>query len=430
SVIYCFSYFLHLNVSKMYAGHEELLGYLEALADKFRLHEHIAYSHAVNSAVCDDEARHWVISCENGKTFRSRTLIPGWGQLGTPFIPQIDGLDTFAGDSFHSARWQHDIDLRGKRVASIGAAASAVQYVPEIAPEVEHLTIFQRSANYILPRGQYAFTDAELERFETDPDTSRQLRTQIHNEREEGFARTLVDSAESQVGIELARQHLEAQVLDPQLRQKLTPNYQYGCKRILRSDDYYPVFNRENVALDTSSISHIVPEGIVTRDGALHALDVIIFGTGFESQAFHGDIVIQGRAGVSLDERWGNSPEAFLGMSVDQFPNLFMIYGPNTNLNHHSIVAMIEAQNEYIVQAVQYLRNGDTDFLEVDPQTLERFITKVQTDLERSAYASDCSSWYKNSEGRVINNWSGTVREYHDLTAQFSLADYRVAVGA
>lgn len=428
SVIYCFSYFLHLDVSRMYADHSELLGYLEALADEFELNSHIRFNHEVIAATWQDD--HWLVTCANGQQFRGRALIPGWGQLGVPMIPDIDGLDNFAGEAFHSARWRHDIDLTGKKVASIGAAASAIQYVPEIASDVEHLTVFQRSANYILPRNQQVFTEEELAAFSTKPEIYRQLRQRIHDEREAGFERTRLDTNAAAEGVAQARDHLYSQIQDPVLREKFTPDYEFGCKRILRSDDYYPTFNRSNVSLVTSGIDRVTPKGVVTADGVEHELDVIIFGTGFASQAFQGDIDIIGRDGVSLSERWGDSPEAFLGITVDQFPNMFLIYGPNTNLNHHSIVAMIEAQNEYIVEAVQHLIDAAEPVLEVDERVLKDFNDKVQTDLQQSAYASDCSSWYKNAEGRVINNWSGTVQEYHDLTNELDLAHYQVPMTA
>ena len=428
SVIYCFSYFLHLDVSRMYADHAELLGYLEALAKEFDLNRHIRFSHEVVSASWQRD--HWLVECSNGAQFRGRALIPGWGQLGVPMTPAIDGLESFTGETFHSARWRHDIDLTGKKVASIGAAASAIQYVPEIAPNVDHLAVFQRSANYILPRNQKVFTEAELAEFAAKPEIYQQLRQSIHDEREAGFERTRLDTNAAADGVAQARDHLHAQIQDPVLREQLTPDYEFGCKRILRSDDYYPTFNRDNVSLKTSSIARITPNGIETVDGVEHEFDVIIFGTGFASQAFQGDINIVGRDNVSLEDRWGNSPEAFLGITVDQFPNMFLIYGPNTNLNHHSIVAMIEAQNEYIVEAVQHLSNAAQPVMEVDESVLKDFNDKVQSDLEQSAYASDCSSWYKNSEGRVINNWSGTVQEYHDLTAQLNLNHYRIPVTA
>lgn len=424
SVIYCYGYFLNLDATSMYIGQPELLGYLERLADEFALAPHLKLGREVTAASWDDQDRVWRIAVADGDTYLARVFVPAWGQLGTPQIPDYTGFDSFRGDSFHSARWNHDIDLKGKRIASIGAAASAVQYVPEVAKEADELTVFQRSANYILPRNQILFTEDDHRRFHDDPSTFVELRSEIHNLREAGFARTRVGTNEAHTGIADARAHLEAQVSDPELRRKLTPDYEFGCKRILRSDDYYPALTRNNVELVTDSIDHFTETGIVTSDGTLREFDVVIWGTGFHSQAFQGKVRITGRDGVTLDERWGDAPEAYLGMSVDGFPNMLLVYGPNTNLNHNSIVTMLELQDEYIVKVLQHAHGNPCDVFDVRPEALEKFNAHVQEELQRSAYASDCSSWYKNAAGKVINNWSGTVEEYRELTHYPDLSAY------
>lgn len=430
SVIYCYSYYLNLEASRMYAGRDELLRYLEGLADKYGLKDHLRTGQLVSEAVWQEDDLLWELTTESGDTFRTRSWIPAWGQLGIPNIPDFPGLSTFEGESFHSVNWRHDIDLAGKRVGSIGAAATAVQYVPEVAKVASHLTVFQRSANYILPRSQQIFTEAELAEFQSDPESYRVLRRRIHNEREAGFERTRRQTDAAAEGMRQAREHLESVITDPRLREQFTPDYDFGCKRILRSDDFYPTFNRENVTLVTEALDRITPKGIVTRDGVEHELDVIIFGTGFKSHAFQGDMKVLGRNGLDLGERWGNAPEAYLGMTVDGFPNMFILYGPNTNLNHHSIVAMLEAQNRYVRQAVDYLRAGEDRVLDVQEETLRSFNVRIQEELENSAFSADCSSWYKNEDGKVINNWSGTVKEYHTLTHELDLADYQQAAVA
>lgn len=428
SVIYCYSYFLNTGVSRMYAGGHELLGYLQDLAEEFDLQDHIRTDQEVVSAEWDDEAKVWSIQTRRGETHKGRVLIPAWGQLGTPNIPDFPGLAEFEGVTFHSAQWDHTADLRGKRVASIGAAASAVQYVPQVAEEAEHLAVFQRSANYILPRNQQIFSEEELAEFQRNPDSYRKIRRAIHDEREAGFERTRRNTDAAAEGMAAAREHLESQISDPALREKFTPDYDFGCKRILRSDDFYPTFNRDNVALITERIERITEKGIVTQDGVEHEFDVIIFGTGFKSQSFQGDTKIIGRDGLTLSDRWGNAPEAYLGMAVDGFPNMFILYGPNTNLNHHSIVAMLEAQNKYVRQAVEFVGAEDERVLEVSPNRLREFNVDIQHELQKSAYSADCSSWYKNEDGKVINNWSGTVAEYHKLTADLDLSDYQSPV--
>ncbi|MBF4476668.1 flavin-containing monooxygenase [Rhodococcus rhodochrous] len=426
--IYCYSYFLHLSATKMFAGQDELWAYLHDLVDAFELSDKLRLGREVVAAQWDEADGIWTLDTSQGQRFRCRVFVPAWGQLSTPSIPTLPGIDNFTGVWFHSARWRHDVDLTGARVASVGNAATAVQYVPELARTVSALAIFQRSANYILPRNQHEFTADERKLFLTDPDSYRKVRSDIHKLREDGFARTRLGTTQAQEGAQQALAHLTAQVPDPELRAKLIPDYDFGCKRILRSDDYYPTLTRDNVELITDRIESITPAGIRTADGREREFDVIVFATGFKSQAFQGDLRIVGRDGVTLDERWGNTPEAYLGMSVDGFPNMFLVYGPNTNLNHNSVVTMLEAQHRYIASCVHYLRADPARRLEVDPEVLRSFNTRVQEELEQSAFSASCTSWYKNADGKIINNWCGTVEEYHAETEKLLLADYGIRV--
>lgn len=424
ALVYCYSYFLNLKVSRMFAGQQELQGYLRSMVEEFGLGKHIHFGQNITGTEWDQERRLWVVHTADGAQYLTRSVVAAWGQLNEPNIPNFPGTETFGGVAFHSSKWRHDLDLTGKRVASIGSAATAVQYVPEVAKIASELTVFQRSANYILPRDQYIFTEEESARFQEDPDTYRQLRQEIHEFREAGFERTRRHTAASEEGVEQARQHLEAQVPDLELRAKLTPDYDFGCKRILRSDDFYPALTRDNVELVTEAITEFTPRGLRTADGVEHEFDVIIYATGFKSHAFMGSMRVAGRDGIDLHERWGNAPEAYLGITVDNFPNLFLVYGPNTNLNHNSVVSMLEAQHRYIAQAVQYLAADESRVLEVDRAVVEKFNAHVQEELQNSAFSSECSSWYKNEDGRVINNWSGTVNEYRAHTAELQLDDY------
>lgn len=429
SVIYCFSYFPHLKVSRLFAGQSELLGYLQDLAAEYQLEENLRFNHEIIDATWIPERQLWKLTAKAGQEFLTRAFVPAWGQLGTPYQPNFPGLENFKGESFHASRWRHDINLSGKRVASIGSAATAVQYVPEIAPEVAQLTVYQRSANYILPRDQHIFSAEESAEFLKNPETYHELRDGIHSFREAGFDRTRKGTEAAQEGMAAAREHLENQVQDPELRKKLSPDYDYGCKRILRSDDFYPALTRDNVELITEGIAEITPEGIRSTDGEERPFDIIIFATGFRSQAFQGESKIVGRNGLTLDQRWGDSPEAHLGITVDGFPNMFLVYGPNTNLNHNSVVTMIEAQNRYIVQCVQYLTDNTEQTLEPDLEVLRAYNDKVQAELEKSAYSSECSSWYKNAAGKVINNWCGTADEYKKIVERFEREDYLEQVG-
>ncbi|ATU95450.1 flavin-containing monooxygenase [Phyllobacterium zundukense] len=420
--LYCYSFFPHLRVSRMYAGRDELLGYVKALVRRFELEDKIQLNSRIDVAEWDASVNRWRFKTSDGSTLTSRFFVPAWGQLNRPSIPPFNGLETFAGERFHSANWKHDVNLIGKKVASVGNAASAVQYVPAIAPVVDHLTVFQRSANWIMPRNQIVFSEEQLEAYESNPALFEASRKSLHEFRETGFQRTRHGTDAQKEGIRIALEHLEKQVPDEALRRKLTPDYEFACKRILRSDDYFPALMRSNVMLETNPIAQFVPDGIVTADGTHHFFDVVIFGTGFESQAFNGDLDVFGRGKRKLRDAWSAGAEAYLGMTVPDFPNMFMIYGPNTNLNHNSIITMLEIQQRYVIDAVEDL-GGRGSAVEVKADVFASFNTHLQAAMENSAFSSNCSSWYKNAAGKVINNWSGTVDEYRAL-AGWSSAHY------
>ncbi|WP_424139759.1 flavin-containing monooxygenase [Roseomonas chloroacetimidivorans] len=420
--LYCYSFFPHLRVSRMYAGRAELLDYLQSMTEAFSLQPHIRFDSEVLAARWDGAAKLWRLEVGGGKRYTAQFFVTAWGQLNKPSVPAFEGLDRFHGKMFHSAEWDHSVELKGKRVASVGNAASAVQYVPEIAPLVAHLTVFQRSPNWIMPRNQVLFTPELLEAFEVDPRLFDESRKRLHDFREAGFQRTRVGTADQAEGMRIAKEHLEKHVPDPDLRAKLTPDYEFACKRILRSDDYFPALCRDNVTLETRRIAGLYEDGIVTEDGAKHPFDVVIFGTGFASQAFHGDLVVEGLGGQTLSHAWRDGAEAYLGITVPNFPNLFMIYGPNTNLNHNSIITMLEIQQNYIITAIEEV-SALRGAISARVPVFEAFNGKLQADMSNSAFSSGCSSWYKNSEGKVINNWSGTVDQYRAVT-QWRPADF------
>ena len=422
--LYCYSFFPHLRVSRMYADRDELLGYQRALAQAHDLEAHIVFNTRILSARWSQADKLWGFETSSGQRYSAQFFIPAWGQLNHPLIPAFKGVDRFKGASFHSAQWRDDVDLRGKRVASIGNAASAVQYIPEIAPLVAHLTVFQRSANWLMPRVQTVFTAAELDAYEADPSLFDASRQHLHAFRESGFARTLHGTDAKEEGMQIALAHLEAQIADPVLRDKLTPRYEFGCKRILKSDDFYPALARANVSVETAGIAEITETGIRTGDGQDIELDVIIYGTGFASQAFHGDLQVTGQGGLTLSDAWSEGAAAYVGLSVPHFPNMFLMYGPNTNLNHNSIISMMEIQQRYILSALGDLPQGTA--ASVKPEVFAAFNDRLQKDMALSSFSADCSSWYKNAAGKVINNWSGTVDAYR-AAARWTPQDYLIA---
>ncbi|MEZ0168638.1 flavin-containing monooxygenase [Microvirga sp. TS319] len=424
SHLYCFSFSPNRSVSRVYARQPELLAYIRRLVDEYDLRKFLQFNTSVDKLVWDAPAKSWLVHLNNSEVIRARNVVAGWGQLNRPSMPAIPGREDFAGVAFHSARWRHDISLAGKRVASIGNAASAIQYIPEIAPLVSHFEVYQRSPNWIVPRLDRPYTDDEMRVFSEIPGQFERSRKGIFDFRESVFQRMMAGTASAKELEEVAKAHLRSQVSDVELQQKLTPDYPIGCKRILRSDDYYPALVRDNVELVTERIERITSEGIVTSDGRLHPLDVIIYGTGFETRSFQGPVEILGEEGLSLREFWAGEPTAYLGICVPKFPNFFMLYGPNTNLGHNSILQMLEAQFNYVLQALAFQRKSNVGATSIREDVFEAYDRKVQAEIQKSAWAGNCNSWYKTETGRVVNNWSGTVRDYQAVTSQLEPAEF------
>ncbi|MDW3686338.1 NAD(P)/FAD-dependent oxidoreductase [Cupriavidus sp. CV2] len=413
SHLYSFSFAPKPDWSSAYSPQPEIHRYLQHCAERFGLLGHIHFGIEVTEARYDEGACLWQVSTGNGDTIAARILVSGTGQLNRPLAPDIPGLDSFAGTAFHCARWRHDADLRGKQVAVIGNGASALQFIPRIAPEAGKLTVFQRSANWVLPRNGEAYTVEQQARFgRHHPWTARLHRWHLYLQRELRFGRMQRDSGRNRELETLARRYLAHMIADPALRAKLTPDYPIGCKRILISDDFYQALKRPNVQVETTRIARVDADAVVTADGARHPADAIIFATGFDARSFLAPIRIHGRHGRTLADQWREDPEAYLGMTAPGFPNLFVLYGPNTNLGHNSIIFMLECQARYVLQCIQACRSARFASMEVRPEVVTRFNQALQAAIGQTAWAGSCSSWYKSASGRVINNWSSHATAY------------------
>lgn len=422
--LYCYSFFLHLRASSLFAEQPEFMRYMRELIEEYDLEKHIVLNTEITEAVWDNADKLWNFQLNDEIDIRGKYFIPAWGQLNVPNLPNIKGLEIFKGAYFHSARWDYDIELKGQNVASIGAAASAVQYVPKIAEEVKKLTIFQRSANWVIPRENAKFTEEEIEQFVKNPQLFEESRTAIFEDRESRFSALTQGSDAQKENMKISRDYLNETIEDPKLRQKLIPSYEYGCKRILFTGAYYPTLNLPHVHLETTGIQEFYEEGIITEDGVKHPLDVVIFGTGFKSQAFHNNLKIVGLNHHALSEKWANGASAYLGITVPDFPNMFLLYGPNTNLNHSSILLMLEAQQEYIIQAITQMETEAVPAIVVKKDIYQDFNEQLQLDLQKTAFATSCASWYKNTEGKIINNWSGSVKDYQQVVKTFKITDF------
>ncbi len=425
SHLYWYSFDQQPDWSHIFSPQTEILRNLECFVERRRLATHIRFHAEVVAASWDQAQSAWRIVLASGEEVIAGALVAAWGQLNRPKLPAIDGRDSFAGSSFHSARWRHDAVLDGKRVACIGNGASAVQIIPEIAPKGESLAVFQRSPSYVVPRQDRAYTGEERTQFTTDPQSLLADRQLIYLDLESRFEAMQPASAKAAEFLGIARAHLESQIADPDLRRKLWPDYPLGCKRILVSDDFYPAMSRSNVELVTEPITRMEPPGVRTADGQLREFDVVIYATGFETTSLLGAMDIGGRDGLSLRQEWLGGAQAYLGMTVAGFPNFFMLYGPNTNLGHNSIITMLECQFDYLLQALR-LSHEKQAAIEVRADAMQSFNNHLQQRLRGSAWDGGCASWYKTPGGRIVNNWCGSVEDYKAATAQLETTHYNL----
>ena len=424
SHLYSFSFEPNSNWSRKYATQQEILAYLNHCVDKYVLAEHIQLNSEVESAAFNSVAGTWTVKTLDGVERTAVHLVTACGQLNRPAIPDINGAGDYQGSVFHSARWDHDCDLSGKSVAVIGTGASAIQFVPQIAAAVNSLELFQRSGAWVLPKKDRRFRAFEKSLFGRFPIFQKLYRSLIYWQNE-GRA---VAFSKMQFLLPLyalrSRFFLSRKVNNAQKRKQLQPDYKIGCKRVLISNDWFHAVNREQVRIVTTQIERIVKDGIVTRDGQHHPVDAIIYGTGFAATEFLAPMKITGLKGLDLNVAWRNGAEAHLGICVSGFPNLFMLYGPNTNLGHNSVIHMIESQVRYIMRCIQLVNSEQWLYLNVKPQRQQQFVGRIQRQLADSVWASGCRSWYTNAAGRNTNNWPGFTFTYRRLTNTVNLSDF------
>jgi cation diffusion facilitator CzcD-associated flavoprotein CzcO len=427
SHLYSFSFEPKTDWSRRFAPQAEILQYLRDTADKYDLRRHIRFHTEVSTATFDEVAGSWHIELSDGTSHDADVLIAAAGQLNRPAYPRIPGIDAFAGELFHSARWNHDYSLAGKKVAVIGTGASAIQFVPQIAPRVAELKLFQRDAAHVIPKPDYAYPRLARQAFRKIPGLQRLSRWATYWQLEpRAAAFTRFPQLMAPIKARFHR-YLRKQVADKALRDKLTPNDPIGCKRILISNDYYGALVRPNVDVVTSGVTEIGSNGLVTADGEFHEVDAIILGTGFQATDLLAPMHITGRDGLVLRDAWRGGAEAYLGVSVAKFPNLFVLYGPNTNLGHSSIVFMLEAQIGYVMQAVQCLARGDAAWLDVRADVQDAFNTTLQKRIHATVWSQSCSSWYKTASGKNPINWPGFTFEYRRRTRRLNESDYHRA---
>ncbi len=422
SALYSYSFEKKTDWNYQWSEQPQILDYIRRVVDKHALEPHIRFSSELTKASYDAGQALWLLTLASGETLATRFLISAVCQLHRPKIPSFPGQDSYHGIQFHSARWRDDVDLQGKSVAVIGNAASAVQFIPHVAKKAAKLTIYQRSANWVAEKRDRPYTEREKSMMRAFPfiKSLQRLRTYLRNE-------LIVYPALRGVRLNawLMRMaclsYLKKNIEDAHLREKLTPHYPIGAKRILTATGYYEALAQDNVELVTGSIDHFDESAIITTDGRHRDHDVVIYGTGFVTNPFLEGIAITGRSGRTLSDHWSRGAHAYLGIATTGFPNLFFLYGPNTNLGHNSILLMTEAQAGYIVTAIQAAEGKHS--LEVRENIESRYNQEIQQRLAEMVWSRIDSSWYKSGD-LVTNNWPGTVAEYRRRMRRFIAADF------
>jgi cation diffusion facilitator CzcD-associated flavoprotein CzcO len=427
SHLYSFSFAQRRDWSRLCSPQAEIHEYLREVARAHDVERHVHYKRTVAACTWEAGRALWLVDTEQGERFEADALVLATGQLHQPSYPQLEGIESFAGHSFHSAQWDHDYPLEGKRVAVVGTGASAVQFVPELAERAAQLTVFQRTGNWFLPRRNRRYPGAVKAAIEHVPGIQEFRRNFMFQYCE---ALTAAIRHPRSVGRLLALRSaafMRKQLRDPELRQKVWPNYTFGCKRVLFSSDFLPALARANVEVVTEPIARVAPEGLVATDGALHAVDCIVWGTGFRTNDFMFPMRIAGVDGTELGETWAEGARAHLGMTVPGYPSMFLMYGPNTNTSGGSIIFYLEAQAGYIRQALQQMLARGASAVEVRPEVEHASDRALQARFAGTAW-TECDSWYRDQRGRIVANWPGYMREYAEQTRTFDASEYTFAI--
>ncbi len=425
SHLYSYSFAKRRDWSRLCSPQEEILNYVHAVADEHGITERIAFNTTVSACTWDDDTARWTIASQDGRTWHADAVVLATGQLHQPAFPAIPGRERFERHSFHSAAWDHDYDLTGKRVAVIGTGASGVQFVPEIAEEVAHLDVFQRTGNWFLPRRNRPYPGPIRALIKYVPGVQAFRRRFIYNYGESLTLMIRHPRTIGRVGRLRSTLFMRAQLKDREVRRRVWPDYIFGCKRVLFSSAFLPALQKPNVSLISDPITEMTPTAVVTADGVEHEVDCIIYGTGFRTNDFMLPMEVTGTDGITLAQSWAEGAHAHLGVTVPGFPSLFVMYGPNTNTSGGSIIVYEEAQATYIRQALQYVRDHRAAALDVRAEVEAASDRETQAAFAGTAW-TQCDSWYRDEHGRIVANWPGYMRQYEQRLKVFAPSDFRL----
>lgn len=426
SHLYSFSFAPGHNWTRRYAPRPDIVDYMNEITDDYGIRPHIRFNTEATSATFNTDTGKWTVTSSNNERREFDLLVTACGQLTNPEIPGIPGLDDFKGKSFHSAQWDHDIDLSGKRIAVIGTGASAIQFVPEIAPDAAQLDIYQRSAPWILPKPDRKYPEWERKFFKAFPPRVAASRLFFFSFFEGGTYGFTGHPWVTKPFKWIANAYRKKSLGNtPDLLAKCTPDYEIGCKRILFTSDWYKTLTRDNVELLNGNVQKITADGVVGNDGVERPADIIIWGTGFCAGDFVAPMKIKGQQGTDLNSRWANTPEAYLGMTVSGFPNMFILYGPNTNHGSGSVPYTHECQFNYIMDAVARLQSNGCRYLDLRPEKQQQWRQEMDDRSKKTVWVNGgCGSWYLNEKGQNTNNWPGAWLEYRRRTRKINPAEY------
>lgn len=428
SHLYSYSFEPYPLWNRMFATAAQIQDYVLHCVRKYDLRRRVVLNAEVQTAVYNDATGRWALTTTTGRRVDARHVVAGCGGLSQPGMPNIPGMEDYQGERFHSAQWNHDYDLTGKKVAVVGTGASAIQIVPGIVDRVASLTLFQRTPAWVIAKPDRSISSTEQALYAQFPVLQKLQRARLYATLDPRSIAFTLNPALMKPVEAMARLHIRREVKDPVLREKLTPRYTIGCKRILMSNEYYPALQRSHVRVESGrdgAITRFTPTGIETADGRQHDVDCIVMATGFQQADALAPFDIRGRDGRSLAEVWGKNAEAYKGTTVHNFPNLYILVGPNTGLGHSSMILMIEAQVEYTLQAIQYARARGLQSLEVTAAAQEAYNTTLTRRLAKTVWASGCGAWYVNSEGRNTTLWPGSTTEFKWVMRHFDADAYR-----
>lgn len=425
SHFYSYSFALNPEWSRRYAPGAEIRCYFDSVAHRFGVYPRIRFGKEI--VRCELGGGRWRLHVSDGSRDEADFVIGATGVLHHPAYPDIEGLDTFSGPRFHSARWDHDVPLEGKRYGVIGTGSSAVQIVSSIVDRVRTLTLFQRTPQWITPIENTFFTEEEKARFRADPAAIEAIRAEVAGMYIDGFSNHLSDMESPQLRMihEFCRAHLEGSVKDPILREKLRPTYRAACKRLVLSDSFYEAVQRPNANVVTDPIACVEASGVRTRDGTLHELDVLVLATGFRVDRFLRPMEVLGRDGVRLDAVWSHGPAAYLAVSVPDFPNLFLLNGPNGPVGNFSLIEVVELQFAYILQLIEQVRSGRCREIAASHAAMQRFDRQRRQAAQNTIWASGCKSWYLDADGQPTA-WPWTYDRFREQMREPRLTDYEM----